>query len=251
MFPTLQIGPIALQVPGLVLILGLWLGLTLAERRALRAGLHPSSLYNLTFLGLLAGVLWGRLAYVLTYPEAFMADPSGLLSLNPGLLDPAAGAACGLIAVLIFGRRKKLSFWPVLDALTPVFAVLAIATSLAHLSAGTAFGAPTDLPWGIHLSGASRHPSQVYETLLGLLILGVVVLLPGRLRFHSPGVFFFTFLALTAAARLFLEAFRGDSTLIFDRFRLAQIIAWVLLAISLWGLGKLSSPNPARSETQS
>src|SRR3990170_3148902 len=207
MFPTLQIGPIALQVPGLVLILGLWLGLTLAERRANRAGLHPSSLYNLTFLGLFAGVLGGRLAYVLTYPEAFMADPSGLLSLNPGLLDPAAGAACGLIAVLIFGRRKKLSFWPVLDALTPVFA------GLAHLSAGTAFGATTDLPWGIHLWGASRHPSQVYETLLGLFILGVVVLLQDRLRFHSPGVIFFIFLALTAAARLFLEAFRGDSTL--------------------------------------
>lgn len=51
----------------------------------------------------------------------------------------------------------------------------------------------------------------------------------------SPsGIPFLTFTALTAGARLFLEAFRGDSTLVFGALRLTQIIAWVVLAVSLF-----------------
>ena len=48
-----------------------------------------------------------------------------------------------------------------------------------------------------------------------------------------PGIIFLTFTALTAGARLFLEAFRGDSVLIFGEYRLAQIIVWVVLAVAL------------------
>jgi len=44
---------------------------------------------------------------------------------------------------------------------------------------------------------------------------------------------FLLFAALTAGARLFLEAFRGDSTLILGGLRLAQVIAWVMLAATL------------------
>jgi hypothetical protein len=42
------------------------------------------------------------------------------------------------------------------------------------------------------------------------------------------------FAALTAGARLFLEAFRGDSTLIFGGIRFAQLIAWIVLALALF-----------------
>ena len=38
MFPILQIGPLAIQVPGLVIIAGLWFGLTLSEHRAKKHG---------------------------------------------------------------------------------------------------------------------------------------------------------------------------------------------------------------------
>ncbi|HQU35483.1 MAG TPA: hypothetical protein PLR65_02745, partial [Anaerolineales bacterium] len=47
----------------------------------------------------------------------------------------------------------------------------------------------------------------------------------------SPGVLFLNFTALTAGARLFLEAFRADSTLILGGVRLAQVVAWLALTI--------------------
>jgi len=62
----------------------------------------------------------------------------------------------------------------------------------------------------------------------------IFVFLWYRKRDSRGGADFLTFSALTAGARLFLEAFRGDSTLIFGGFRLAQVIAWVMLVVVLF-----------------
>lgn len=66
-----------------------------------------------------------------------------------------------------------------------------------------------------------------------------ILLWLGRLskRTDLPsGRLFLVFLALTAGTRLFFEAFRGDSALIWGGIRTAQVIAWLVLAGALWGL---------------
>ncbi|RME86995.1 MAG: hypothetical protein D6770_10510 [Anaerolineae bacterium] len=249
MFPTLQIGPLAIQTPGLILLLAFYVGLTLSERflRSVSAssgpeagrGLEglfppPEALYALVTDALLAGVVGGRLIYVARYPQAFLQNPLSLFSLNPGLFDLWGGLAVAAVVALIYGQRKGLAFWPTLDALTPFFATLAVGIALAHLASGGAFGKPTDLPWGVELWGARRHPSQVYEAVAALGILGYVWWW-GR-GVAPSGVLFLRFVALTAGARLFLEAFRGDSILLAGGLRLAQVLAWLVLAIALAGL---------------
>jgi len=238
MLPTLQLGPLALQVPGLVLLAGLWLGLTLSERRARRIGENPGDLFNLVFIALIAGIIGARLSYAITYPSAFAANPLSLLSINPGLFDPLAGVFIGICAAAIYIYRKQLPFWSTLDALTPFFAVLAVAQGIAHFAAGSAFGTPTDLPWGINLWGATRHPTQIYEILLAAIILLAVYLIDKSQLGQTSGFTFLSFIALSSAARLFSEAFRGDSTLIGNGFRSAQIISWLVLAACLALLGR-------------
>jgi phosphatidylglycerol:prolipoprotein diacylglycerol transferase len=231
---------LALQTPGLVILFGLWLGISLAEKHAGRRGVPSSQLYNLAFVILVAGVVGARLSYLLRYPQAFASSLLSLLSLNPGLLDPMGGLAVGLIAGLIYAQRKDLPFWPTLDALTPLLMVMAIALGVSHLASGSAFGTVTEAPWGIELWGARRHPSQVYEILAASAIL--LVLWPGRWNEKAPaGRYFLLFVALSAAARLFLEAFRGDSVLIAGGVRTAQIAAWLVLAASLWGMHRLQT----------
>jgi phosphatidylglycerol---prolipoprotein diacylglyceryl transferase len=245
MLPMLQIGPLAVQTPGLVLLAGLWIGLTLAERHAHRRGVEANHVYNLAFLALVVGIIGGRLLYAAQYPQAFMANPISLISLNPGLFDLTAGAGAGLIAALIYGNRRKLPFWSTLDALTPLFAVLMIASALANLASGAAFGTPSELPWAVELWGALRHPVQVYEALGALLIF--IIVWPARdgTWFQRPGIRFLTFVALTAAARLFFEFFRGDSFLLPYGLRTAQLAAWVVLALALAGIRKLMPSEAA------
>ena len=244
MLPILQLGPLAIQTPGLFLLAGLWVGLNLSERFASQRGLPPNKVYNLVFSALIGGIIGGRLVYALRYPAAFSQYPMSLLSINPGLLDFEAGVAIGAIVAWIYGFRNKLRLWPTLDVLTPMFASGAVAVGLAHLASGAAFGQPTDLPWGIKLWGVLRHPTQIYEILLAALIMAILWL--GRLatRSWSPGKYFLAFSAWTACSRLIVEAFRGDSLLLPGGYRLEQVIAWIILIVCLVGLQKIPSGSP-------
>lgn len=242
MLPILHIGPLALQTPGLILLVGLWLGLDLSERHALRDSRITGHVYNLALVSLLAGVVGARLGYAAQYPAAFLKSPLGLLSLSPQMLDPLVGVVAAGLALLIYVQRKGLPLPAVLDVLVSLLAVLAIALGFANLASGDAFGAPASLPWSIDLWGARRHPTQVYQILAALAVLAAVWPAPwnpiARRLFVHPGVRFWTFLALSALARILVETYRGDSLLVLERFRQAQILAWLLLAICLWQIGR-------------
>ena len=238
MFPILHLGPLAIQTPGLFLILSVWLGLTLTEKLAHAHGVQPDVLDNLVMAALAGFVIGGRVIYVGAHLTTFLASPLDIFSLNYLLFDLSGGLGTAILIGLIYGQRKGLAFWPTLDALTPFFAALAVGIGASHLAAGTAFGSETSLPWGIYLFGAVRHPSQVYEILAALLILGAV---GWRKPFPIAGKQFLLFLASTAGASLFLDAFRGDSVIVFGGLRLGQILAWLVLAAALFGLDRLQA----------
>ena len=241
MLPVLHIGPLALQTPGLILLIGLWLGLTLAEKRAHRHAIHPNQIYTYSFAVLVAGALTARLTYVVRFSSVFASDPSSLISLNPDLLDPWGGLIGAALVTLFYKIRDKLNIWTLLDALTPALAVLAVATNLSNLASGDGYGAPSTVPWAIFLWGEWRHPAQIYEMIAAAAVLAACWLYKGH-AVNQAGVYFLRFLAVTAAARLFFEAFRGDSALITGGLRSAQIIAWAILAICLGLLGRMRKP---------
>jgi prolipoprotein diacylglyceryltransferase len=238
MFPIIQVGPIALQTPGLLLLISLWIGITLAEKSANLHRLSAENLSNLILVALLSGIVGARIVYAAQYPTAFAANPLNLLSLSPKLLDLNGGLAAAAIGGMVFAQRKKMPLRQTLDALVPFFGMLAIGLSLANLASGNAFGAETNLPWKIKLWGANRHPSQIYSMLAALVTLNL--LYPPKQNPNSPaGRSFLIFTAATASYTLFLEAFRGDSTLIFNGIRSTQVLAWLVLALSFYLLDKL------------
>ncbi len=263
MLRVLNIGPLAVPVPEMLLLLGFWIGLELAEKHAHHYRINAARLYNMVFAGILAGLIGARLVYAARSPAAFMENPVNLLALSPQMLNPLGGLAFAALGAGLYAYRSRMPLWATLDALTSFSAALMVTFGLANLASGAGFGAPAELPWSIELWGERRHPTQVYETIAALLIAAAVW--PGtrisQMSEHPglngvnpalrPGMRFWVFLALTAAARLALESFRGDSTLALGLFRQAQLIAWVGLAISLWQIGRRlveSSPAPSVEE---
>lgn len=234
MLPYLSLGPLLVPMAAFTLLGGLWVGSALAEKEAARLKLNAADVYNLVFFGLVAGLIGARLVYAARYLNAYLASPASLLSLLPATLDVNAGVGIGLATAMLFGWRKRLPLRPTLDALAPGLAVFMVALGLAHLFSGDAFGAPTQLPWSVYLWDEYRHPSQVYETLAALVIFGLAW------RWRTPaagrGVNFVRVVALSAAARVFLEAFRGDSVIWGDGFRAAQVVGLAVLAVCVWWL---------------
>ncbi len=147
----------------ILVVVAIWVGLYLAEKRSARHGVNNDDLNNIVFFPLIGFLLGGRLLFAFENLSAFTRSPQSLISLNLDLFDSLGGLAVAIIVALVYGQRRKLAWWPTLDALTPVFAVFAVGLGLAHLASGSAFGKETTLPWGMKLWGAVRHPSQVYE----------------------------------------------------------------------------------------
>lgn len=213
----------------ILLVAALWIGLALAEKRTERCGISKEVLNNLTFYSILGYIIGGRILFALANYSAFADSPLNIFSINIDLFDPLSGLLTAILVGVVYARRQNLPLRGTLDALTPIFATLAIGLHLSHLAAGTAYGGPTDLPWGIELWNATRHPTQLYELAASLVIFGIIWFRKSEL---APGALFLNFTAFTAGARLFLEAFRGDSALVFGDFRLAQILAWAVLFIA-------------------
>jgi prolipoprotein diacylglyceryltransferase len=238
MFPIVQIGPLAIPAPALLILIGVWVGLSASEKYAPRLGVDAGRLNNVVLIALLAGLVGSRLAYVARFPSAFAGSLLAILTPRPVMLDLSGGLLVGGLAALIYAQRKNMQVRPVLDALVPGLAVFMIFFGLSRLASGEAFGQPTDLPWAIYLWGEYRHPTQVYEIIAALL---TAIYIWRRLQrpVFAPGSLFLAFTAISAAFWIVVETFRGDSLTVMNGLRVAQMAAWLVLAFSLWQLDRL------------
>lgn len=236
MYPYLRLGPFLLQLPALALLVGVWIGSYLVEKEAPRLKLLPALVNNLIFLGLAAGVIGARLAYAARYLSVYLANPLSLFAINGNSLAILDGLMIGLAAAALYGWRKKLPLRATLDALSPGLAIFMLFMGVSHFLSGDAFGQPANLPWSIYLWNEYRHPSQVYEILAALGIFFAAY----RQPFNQPGrgINFLLVVVLTSAARIFLEAFRGDSLIWPGGLRAAQVVGLLILAFALFVMGR-------------
>lgn len=216
----------------LLVLLAAWIGTSLSERR-LKAPLTAKEVNDLLSYGLIGYFLGGRFFYALENLPKVLAAPLSLFSLQD-MFSPWGAWLTVFLVFAVYLQRRKLPLLETLDTLTPFFATLLIGLSLANLASGDGFGKETTVPWAWELWGARRHPSQLYELIASSLTLGILL----RLNFSAPGALFRRFLALTSGWVLFLQAFRGDSHLLPGGFRLEQVIAWGVLALSLWWIAQ-------------
>src|SRR5680860_890087 len=88
---------------------------------------------------------------------------------------PKAGAITSAVARR--GSRARLPLLATADVIAPAFGLGLAVGRVGCFLTGLHPGRPTTLPWGIEYLGAVRHPIPLYESVLGLLLLGLGLLL--------------------------------------------------------------------------
>lgn len=246
MFPVIDLGPVALQAAGLLIILSVWLGLWLSGRFAAHLGTNGDVIENGLLYGFLGGIVAARVGFLLTNPTILQENPLSIVSLTPSMLDANFGILAGVLIALIIFQRKRLPLWPTLDTLSPLLILVYAGFQLANLANGNTYGLPTELPWGIPLWNATRHPIQLYALILtaGLLIWWLV-----RTRFtkqngfyHSEILFSLTFGSL-AFITLITQAFVAEKQLLLGVDQI-QLLSLVLLAGCLFIIYQLGFRKP-------
>lgn len=239
MYPVLSVAGLSLPAKPLLVLAGFYVTLSLGARIARRAGIDGDHVWNWGFISALGGLIVARLAYVARFPQPYLQSPLSVLSPRPGTWMPAAGLVGGIIVGYLYLRSRRVPLGAFVDAVAPALAFGWAVYAFANFMAGDAYGTPSNLPWAVEMWGQKRHPVQLYE--MGAALLAVLWLF-GRPREVGRGAWGWRLLLAYSLSRLFLESFRGDSTLVLDGYRLAQVGALVGALVALWGLSRLAPP---------
>ncbi len=242
MLPVLNVGPLSLPVPQFILLIGLWVGSVLSERKSKPLLVDPGFIDRLLWPSILAGILGARLSYFARNPAAFSGEYLSLFSLNLNLFDPLGGLLIGLSVSIYIVSRSKNTTLLVLDSISPFLGIFTAAIHLSKFASGAGFGNLTELPWAINLWGGYRHPVQLYYLLGSLLTLSIILILLSRYP-YTQGHVFFIFVLLTSSYLLFFSRYEASNFLLFAGIRVDQLFFWVGSLISLVFLNKMTTNN--------
>jgi phosphatidylglycerol:prolipoprotein diacylglycerol transferase len=243
--PTLlELGPLRVSSFGFFLLLAFAVGILVLVREAREEGWDPGQAVDLALSGLIGGILGARVGYVVVHWSAFAGDPGRLVQFwQDGGLVFYGALLGGVGACAIAAGPASVARFADLAA-RPLCIGYAIGM-VGALLAGAFSGRPSDVPWGVEVGGALRHPTQVY-LLLGSL--GIFrVLRSVRAHRSSPGQVFLAFLVLYGITRFTVEFFLDPEVAppAIGPLTLAQVVNGIVasLALVLLVLGRRSLPS--------
>jgi phosphatidylglycerol:prolipoprotein diacylglycerol transferase len=239
MFPIFNLGPLAIQAPGLIILLGIYISFLVVEKQSRFFKINPNDLSNLIFIYLISTIVIGRFAYLFRFPSIIFNDPLSIISINPNLFDFPSGLVLSLLILLIYIQKKKLPLKEVLDSLSLPLITFLFFFFFAQFSSGNLYGKPIDLPWSIFLWGTNRHPLQLYY-IVGLLPILLVILRIIKNR-QQPGIIFVKTVGLLCGLTIFLDYFNGNPDNVIGNINILQTTAWILLLIIVVLLYKYES----------
>jgi phosphatidylglycerol:prolipoprotein diacylglycerol transferase len=255
---------IKLHSYGLMLGISFVVAWQLGFRYASRQG-YPHKVITATYvLAIVFSLLGARLAYVLSNWTDYQLKNESFFSTSFDGLVAYGGFIGGTLAAWLHLKWRKVDAWGFFDC-NAVGLVLGLAiTRIGCFLAGCCHGKPTDLPWGVVFPPGCQaaetfpgeggsvpvHPTQLYESLLGLAILPVAIVLFRRRRF--TGQAFLVIMALYAVGRFLLEFFRADPDrgTVIGPLSTSQFIGLALVpfAAVMYALRRKSAPPPPRPQ---
>jgi phosphatidylglycerol---prolipoprotein diacylglyceryl transferase len=211
-----HLGPFTVHWYGVFVAFGFLIGLWNASRRGAKVGIQPEKIYDIGLWLIVGGILGGRIVHVITYWQSDYANKPiwEIFAIHHGGLVYYGGLIGASLGGILYARVKKLPVWKLADVLAPSLALGYAIGRIGCLMNGCCYGERCDLPWAIRFPqthdthGALVHPTQIYESLLNLILFVAMARFFWRRKFD--GHVFGVYLMCYAIARSIVEVFRGD-----------------------------------------
>jgi len=215
-YPFIGLGLFRLPTYGLLLCVAMLLGVPMAVRRTQDLGIDREFAYAYLSVTVVVALLGAKLT------DWIIAR--GALSLNTLAFGGGTflgGFLLAVFACYLAASRAKIPLLRLGDACAPSLALGVAIARIGCFAASCDYGKATDLPWAVVFTrpdaarltgvplGVRLHPSQLYESALGAVLFGFLLMLERKPR--REGGLIVAFAGLYSAGRFFLEFLRGDA----------------------------------------
>jgi phosphatidylglycerol:prolipoprotein diacylglycerol transferase len=237
-----EIGPFAIRWYGVLLATTIAVSMVVAYRYGPRFGIPPAVLDATTVGFTIVALIGARIGYVVSHPSEF-GNVLDIVRVDRGGLTSHGAIAAGLLYLAWASRRTGISAWTFADTFGWAIPIGNIFVRIGNFINGELYGNPTALPWGVRFPTSPdlpRHPLQLYEAFLAILILLYARRVAARRQFD--GQVFWVIMVLTSIGRVFLDTLRSDVRAI-GPFTLGQIPAVILIVWGTWTLMRGRKPE--------
>jgi prolipoprotein diacylglyceryl transferase len=236
---VVHLGPLAIRMYGLMLLLGIAGCIALTGIRWTRRGGDWDLVFRVAVWGVGFGIVGARLYHDITSWNEVSAIHAwwAPVAVWKGGLGVWGGILFGCLAGAVVVHRSGNSVFAFMDAVAPGLLLAQGIGRIGNWWNQELFGKPTSLPWGLRIDPAHRplayisdptfHPTFLYELIYDLALVGVLLLLDRRFRFKPPALFAL-YVMLYTFGRFFEELLRVDPS---HHFAGLRINAWVSIVV--------------------
>ena len=105
---SFSVGPLTIQVWGLLVALGMVSGILLSYKLSRRRALSKQVIIDIALWGIIGGMIGGRLFYAIFYePSYFLANPGSAFRFWEGGASSLGGFIGAALAIFIFAKINK------------------------------------------------------------------------------------------------------------------------------------------------
>jgi len=210
--------------------------------------INEEQIFDAMFITTLVSLAASRLGFVVSHLGLFASNWLRVIALwvQPGL-SFYAGLIGAILTILLFALKRKIRVAHMLDAFSLSFMWAYTIGSVGGFLDGSVFGKTTNVAWAIPYVGQMglRHPVQIYQIILMLVVIGVVSLISTIAKKRpwwpagSIAMWFFALFSFSAfAVEFFIEHTVYWGHLSANQWVLVGIIGQSLGAFYIRGGGK-------------
>ena len=256
----LEIGSLSLRWYGLLIAIAVLIGLNISNRLSKSRGIPNGLINDLLPILVLSSLVGARLYYVIFSWKYYQNNLFEILAIWKGGIAIHGALISGSIAILLFCKNNKQSFWNLLDTLLPSVALGQAIGRWGNFFNNEAFGIPTDLPWKLSIPYNLRpyefsnyeyfHPTFLYESIWDLLIFICLINIfkkgvNGSIRL-TKGTISCLYILSYGIGRFFIEGLRADPLCLGGvapfcegGLRIAQIASMLFISLGAFGIWRI------------
>jgi prolipoprotein diacylglyceryl transferase len=234
-----HVGPLAIRMYGLMLLLGIAACIWLTGVRWVRQGGDWDLVFRVAVWGVGFGIVGARLYHDVTSWNEVQAIDTwwAPFAVWKGGLGVWGGILFGCLAGAVVIRKAGQSVRLFADAVAPGLLVAQGIGRWGNWFNQELYGKPTNLPWGLEINEQHRppqyaasdtfHPTFLYEFIYDLALAGVLIWIGSRFRIKPPALFSL-YVSVYCFGRIFEELIRVDPS---HRFLGERINFWVAIVM--------------------